>query len=60
MVSGPSHNKIQVDELSAIGIYIPFFETKSRIMLAYAVIIIAADYAQNYAVIIFASPYTMH
>ena len=68
--SGPSDDVIQVDELYAIGIYIhvvlelwlhdiqldhTFHWGKSCIMLALCDELKAANYAQNYAGIIFAS-----
>jgi len=68
VLSGPSDDIIQVDELDAIGIHVVLelcscdmqldhtnFLGKSHIMLALCHDLKAADYAQNYAGIIFAS-----
>jgi len=68
MLSGPSDNIIQVDGLDAIGMHVVLeqcsrdmqrdhtnFLGKSHIMLALCHVLKAADYAQNYAGIIFSS-----
>jgi len=67
VLSGPSNDVIQVDELDAIGIHIlelcsldtqlglTLFSGKSHFMLALCHDLKAADYVQNYAGIIFAS-----
>ena len=68
VLSGPSDNIIQVDELDAIGIHVVIklcsrdtqlghtnFSGKSHIILALCHAFEAADYAQNYAGIIFSS-----
>ena len=68
MLSGPSDDVIQVDELDAIGKHVvlelcsrdtqldhTLFFGKSRLMLALCHDLKAADYAQKYAGIIFTS-----
>ena len=71
VLSGPSDDIIQIDELDAIGINVvlylscassrdmqldhTIFKGKSHIMLAFCHNLIGADYAQNYAGIIFSS-----